>query len=294
MARFGRIVTAMVTPFDTKGNVDFEKTTLLIEYLLKNGTDSLVITGTTGESPTLTKQEKLALYDHVVKVVDKRVPVIAGTGNYNTKESIELTKEAEKIGVDGILLVTPYYNKPSQEGLYQHFRAIAMETELPIMIYNIPGRSVIEIAPETVIRLSQIPNIVAVKDAGGDLDKMTQIIANTADDFELYVGDDSLTLPAMSIGAVGVVSVASHVIGKEMQAMINSYLAGDVQKAAKWHQHLLPLMKQLFAQPSPAPVKTALQLKGIHVGTVRLPLVPLNAEEREELRRVLNNVSQEV
>lgn len=290
MARFGRIVTAMVTPFDAKGNVDFEKTTLLIEYLLKNGTDSLVVAGTTGESPTLTKQEKLALFEHVVKVVDKRVPVIAGTGNYDTKESIELTKEAETIGVDGILLVAPYYNKPSQEGLYEHFRTIAMETELPIMIYNIPGRSVVEIAPETVIRLSEIPNIVAIKDAGGDLEKMTQIIAGTAADFELYVGDDSLTLPALSIGGVGVVSVASHVIGKEMQAMMNSFLAGDVQKAARWHQRLLPLMKQLFAQPSPAPVKTALQLKGMNVGSVRLPLVPLTAEEREQLQDVLNRV----
>lgn len=290
MARFGRIVTAMVTPFDAKGNVDFEKTTLLIEYLLKNGTDSLVVAGTTGESPTLTKQEKLALFEHVVKVVDKRVPVIAGTGNYDTKESIELTKEAETIGVDGILLVAPYYNKPSQEGLYEHFRTIAMETELPIMIYNIPGRSVVEIAPETVIRLSEIPNIVAIKDAGGDLEKMTQIIAGTAADFELYVGDDSLTLPVLSIGGVGVVSVASHVIGKEMQAMMNSFLAGDVQKAARWHQRLLPLMKQLFAQPSPAPVKTALQLKGMNVGSVRLPLVPLTAEEREQLQDVLNRV----
>ncbi len=292
MPRFGRIVTAMVTPFDKNGNVDFEKTTLLIEYLLKNGTDSLVVSGTTGESPTLTKQEKLALFEHVVKVVDKRVPVIAGTGNYNTKESIDFTKEAEQIGVDGVLLVAPYYNKPSQAGLYEHFKAIAAETELPIMLYNIPGRSVVEIAPETVIKLSEIPNIVAIKDAGGDLDKMTTIIANTPDDFELYVGDDGLTLPSLAIGGVGVVSVASHVIGSEMQEMINSFLAGDYKKAARWHQKLLPVMNQLFAQPSPAPVKTALQLKGLNVGSVRLPLVPLTAEEREELQNVLNQIAE--
>lgn len=292
MPRFGRIVTAMVTPFDKNGNVDFEKTTLLIEYLLKNGTDSLVVSGTTGESPTLTKQEKLALFEHVVKVVDKRVPVIAGTGNYNTKESIDFTKEAEQIGVDGVLLVAPYYNKPSQAGLYEHFKAIAAETELPIMLYNIPGRSLVEIAPETVIKLSEIPNIVAIKDAGGDLDKMTTIIANTPDDFELYVGDDGLTLPSLAIGGVGVVSVASHVIGSEMQEMINSFLAGDYKKAARWHQKLLPVMNQLFAQPSPAPVKTALQLKGLNVGSVRLPLVPLTAEEREELQNVLNQIAE--
>lgn len=292
MPRFGRIVTAMVTPFDKNGNVDFEKTTLLIEYLLKNGTDSLVVSGTTGESPTLTKQEKLALFEHVVKVVDKRVPVIAGTGNYNTKESIDFTKEAEQIGVDGVLLVAPYYNKPSQAGLYEHFKAIAAETELPIMLYNIPGRSVVEIAPETVIKLSEIPNIVVIKDAGGDLDKMTTIIANTPDDFELYVGDDGLTLPSLAIGGVGVVSVASHVIGSEMQEMINSFLAGDYKKAARWHQKLLPVMNQLFAQPSPAPVKTALQLKGLNVGSVRLPLVPLTAEEREELQNVLNQIAE--
>lgn len=292
MPRFGRIVTAMVTPFDKNGNVDFEKTTLLIEYLLKNGTDSLVVSGTTGESPTLTKQEKLALFEHVVKVVDKRVPVIAGTGNYNTKESIDFTKEAEQIGVDGVLLVAPYYNKPSQAGLYEHFKAIAAETELPIMLYNIPGRSVVEIAPDTVIKLSEIPNIVAIKDAGGDLDKMTTIIANTPDDFELYVGDDGLTLPSLAIGGVGVVSVASHVIGSEMQEMINSFLAGDYKKATRWHQKLLPVMNQLFAQPSPAPVKTALQLKGLNVGSVRLPLVPLTAEEREELQNVLNQIAE--
>ena len=180
MANFGRIATAMVTPFDAKGNIDFHKTTQLIEYLINNGTDALVVSGTTGESPTLSKEEKIALFEHTVKVVDKRVPVIAGTGSYNTKESVELTKKAEKIGVDGILLVAPYYNKPNQEGLYEHFKTIAENTDLPIMLYNIPGRSVVNIEPETVIRLSEIPNIKAIKEAGGNLDQMTEIIANTA------------------------------------------------------------------------------------------------------------------
>lgn len=290
MANFGRIATAMVTPFDAKGNIDFHKTTRLIEYLINNGTDTLVVSGTTGESPTLSKEEKIALFEHTVKVVDKRVPVIAGTGNYNTRESVELTKKAEKIGVDGILLVAPYYNKPNQAGLYEHFKTIAENTDLPIMLYNIPGRSVVNIEPETVIRLSEIPNIKAIKEAGGNLDQMTEIIANTPDDFELYSGDDGFTLPVLAIGGAGVVSVASHIIGNEMQQMIQAFLAGDHRKAAKLHQKLLPLMKGLFKAPSPVPVKTALQIKGINVGSVRLPLVPLTEDERSELTKLLQTI----
>ena len=290
MANFGRIATAMVTPFDAKGNIDFHKTTRLIEYLINNGTDALVVSGTTGESPTLSKEEKIALFEHTVKVVDKRVPVIAGTGSYNTRESVELTKKAEKIGVDGILLVAPYYNKPNQAGLYEHFKTIAENTDLPIMLYNIPGRSVVNIEPETVIRLSEIPNIKAIKEAGGSLDQMTEIIANTPDDFELYSGDDGFTLPVLAIGGAGVVSVASHIIGNEMKQMIQAFLAGDHRKAAKLHQKLLPLMKGLFKAPSPVPVKTALQIKGINVGSVRLPLVPLTEDERSELTKLLQTI----
>lgn len=290
MANFGRIATAMVTPFDAKGNIDFHKTTRLIEYLINNGTDALVVSGTTGESPTLSKEEKIALFEHTVKVVDKRVPVIAGTGSYNTRESVELTKKAEKIGVDGILLVAPYYNKPNQAGLYEHFTTIAENTDLPIMLYNIPGRSVVNIEPETVIRLSEIPNIKAIKEAGGNLDQMTEIIANTPDDFELYSGDDGFTLPVLAIGGAGVVSVASHIIGNEMKQMIQAFLAGDHRKAAKLHQKLLPLMKGLFKAPSPVPVKTALQIKGINVGSVRLPLVPLTEDERSELTKLLQTI----
>jgi len=290
MSIFGRVSTAMVTPFDAKGNIDFQKTSHLVEYLLKNGSDSLVISGTTGESPTLTFEEKAALFKHVVNVVDKRVPVIAGTGNYNTKDSIELTKKAEDIGVDAILLVAPYYNKPNQEGLYQHFKAIAESTSLPVMIYNIPGRSSVNIEPETIIRLSEVPNIKAVKEASGNLVQMTQIIANTPDDFVLYCGDDSLALPTLSIGGVGVVSVAAHIIGNEMQQMIQAFFTGNVTEAAKWHQKLLPIMKGLFAAPSPAPVKTALQLKGLNVGSVRLPLVPLTEKERNELAELLKTL----
>lgn len=289
MVLFGRVSTAMVTPFDHKGHIDFAKTTKLVNHLIENGTESLVVAGTTGESPTLSKEEKIALFEHIVKVVDKRIPVIAGTGSNNTYASIELTKKAEQIGVDAIMIVAPYYNKPNQEGLYQHFKAVAEATTLPVMVYNIPGRSVVNILPDTVIRLSNIANIVAVKEASGDLNAMTKIIANTDDDFLLYSGDDSLTLPILSIGGAGIVSVAAHVIGKEMQEMVQAFLGGEVEKAAKMHQHLLPIMQGLFTAPSPAPVKTALQLKGLDVGSVRLPLVPLSEQERKTLSELINH-----
>lgn len=288
MALFGRVSTAMVTPFDNKGHIDFAKTTQLIHYLIENGTDSLVVAGTTGESPTLTKEEKIALFQHVVKVVDKRIPVIAGTGSNNTYASIELTKKAEQLGVDGIMVVAPYYNKPNQEGLYQHFKEIAESTTLPVMVYNIPSRSVVNILPDTIIRLAEVPNIVAVKEASGDLNAMTKIIANTSDDFFLYSGDDGIALPVLSIGGTGVVSVASHIIGNEMQEMVQAFLNGDTKEAAKLHQSLLPMMEGLFKAPSPVPVKTALQLKGLNVGSVRLPLVPLTEQERNALITLLN------
>jgi 4-hydroxy-tetrahydrodipicolinate synthase len=287
---FGRVSTAMVTPFDHKGNIDFSKTTQLINYLIDNGTDSLVVAGTTGESPTLTKEEKVALFRHVVKAVNGRIPVVAGTGSNNTHASIELTKKAAEAGVDAIMLVAPYYNKPSQEGLFQHFKNIADSTSLPVMLYNIPGRSSVNIDPDTIIRLSEVENIIAVKEAGGNLDAMTDIISNTSVDFSLYSGDDGLTLPIMSIGGNGIVSVASHVIGREMQEMIKDFLEGDVSAAAKTHQKLLPVMKGLFTSPSPTPVKTALQLKGLDVGSVRLPLIPLSESERTKLSRLLNTI----
>lgn len=287
MISFGRVSTAMVTPFDSKENIDFERTTQLVNYLINNGTDSLVVAGTTGESPVLTVEEKVALFRHTVKAADGRVPVVAGTGSNNTRQSVELTRKAEEAGVDAIMLVAPYYNKPNQEGLYRHFKTIAEATALPVMIYNIPGRSSVNIAPETIIKLSKLPNVVAVKEASGDLDAVTEIIAGTDDDFQVYSGDDSLTLPVLSVGGAGIVSVASHVAGNEMQQMIDSFLSGDYKEAAKMHQQLLPLMKGLFAAPSPVPVKTALQLKGMDMGAVRLPLVPLTEAERAALQKLL-------
>lgn len=291
---FGQILTAMVTPFDHNEDIDFPATRNLINFLISNGTQGLVVSGTTGESPTLTDEEKVQLFKFTVEVVNGRVPVIAGTGSYSTKASINLTKQATDAGVDGIMLVVPYYNKPSQEGLYQHFQTIAATTSLPIMLYNIPGRSVVNMSLDTIIRLSEIPNIVAIKEAGGNLDTMSEIISNTREDFSLYSGDDGLTIPVLSIGGTGVISVASHIIGNEMQAMIAKFNNGNVREAAMDHRRLLPVMKALFAAPNPTPVKTALNLKGVPVGGVRLPMVPLNAEELTTLKEVLTTLPEGV
>lgn len=285
---FGHVLTAMVTPFDEYGEIDFPATENLINYLLENGTDGLIVSGTTGESPTLSEQEKVDLFQFTVKVVNGRAPVIAGTGSNNTRGSIDLTKRAEEAGVDGIMLVAPYYNNPSQEGLYQHFKAIAKATTLPVILYNVPGRSVVNIDIDTVIRLSKIDNIVSIKEANGNLDAMTEVINATPEDFTLYSGDDSLTLPTLLIGGVGVISVSAHVLGNEMQEMIAHFNSGNLQEAAKIHGELLPKIKALFAAPSPSPVKAALNLKGVSVGGVRLPMIPLNDAELETLQRALN------
>lgn len=284
---FGQVLTAMVTPFDQNGEIDFNATKTLVEHLITNGTDGLVVAGTTGESPTLTTGEKIELFKCVVEAAAGRVHVIAGTGSNNTQASMSLTKLAEETGVDGIMLVAPYYNKPSQEGLYQHFKTIAESTSLPVMLYNIPGRSIVNISVETVVRLSEIPNVVSIKEASGNLDAMAEIISKTPSDFTLYSGDDGLTIPVLAIGGAGVISVASHIIGNDMQEMINAFKNGDVQKAAATHRNLLPIMRALFIAPSPSPVKAALNLNGIQVGGVRLPMVPLSNKEQSALEKVL-------
>jgi 4-hydroxy-tetrahydrodipicolinate synthase len=277
----------MVTPFDANGEIDFQATETLVEHLIANGSDGVVVAGTTGESPTLSTEEKVALFKFVVKTVNGRISVIAGTGSNNTRASISLTKQAEEAGVDGIMLVAPYYNKPSQEGLFRHFQAIAAATSLPVMLYNIPGRSVVNMSVELIVRLSEIDNIVSVKEASGDLDAMAAIIEGTPDNFSLYSGDDGLTLPVLAIGGQGIVSVASHIIGNEMQEMIASFKQGDTVGAAAAHRQLLPVMKALFAAPSPTPVKTALNLTGVPVGSVRLPMIPLTAEQTGALKQAL-------
>lgn len=284
---FGQLLTAMVTPFDQEGRIDFEATRALVNYLISNGTDGIVVAGTTGESPTLSTAEKVDLFKFVVEVVAGRASVIAGTGTNSTGSSIELTELASNVGVDGIMLVAPYYNKPNQEGLYLHFKTIAESTHLPIMLYNIPGRSGVNINAETIVRLSQIENIVCVKEASGDLEAMANIIQNTPDDFKLYSGDDGLTLPVLAIGGHGIVSVASHIIGNDMKQMITAFQTGDIQAAAALHRQLLPIMKSMFIAPNPAPVKVALEMVGQNVGSVRLPLVPLTEAEKETVHSAI-------
>lgn len=284
---FGQVVTAMVTPFDAKGDIDFQATQKLVEHLIANGTDAVVVAGTTGESPALSTDEKIELFKFVVEIAGGRIPVIAGTGSNDTRSSISLTRAAEEIGADGVMLVTPYYNKPSQEGMFQHFQAIAASTCLPVMLYNIPGRSAVNLLPETTIRLSAIDNITAIKEASGNLDAAAAIIENTPADFAVYSGDDGLTLPMLSIGSQGIVSVAAHIIGNDMQEMVTLFRGGNVQEAAAMHRKLLPVMHALFAAPNPVPVKTALNLSGVEVGGVRLPMIPLNRQEQLALQQVL-------
>lgn len=272
----GKIATAMVTPFSEAGTIDFDKTEKLIEHLIENGTDSLVVSGTTGESPTLTWDEIEKLVTFTVQKVNGRIPVIAGTGSNCTQTSIEATKRVESCGVDGVMLVTPYYNKPDQKGMYAHFLAIAKSTTLPILLYNIPGRSVVNMLPETTIALSKVDNIVAIKEASGDLEQMAAIIEGTADDFKVYSGDDGLTLPLLSIGGDGVVSVSSHIVGNEMQQMISAFEEGHVKEAAAMHRKLLPVFNALFSAPNPVPLKYVLKEIGVDAGGVRLPLVELD------------------
>src|SRR5690554_2295669 len=246
----GQVLTAMITPMNKDCSVNYPAAVELAQKLGENGSDGVVLSGTTGESPTLSFGEKVKLFSTVTDALGGQMTIIAGTGSNNTQDSIALTKAAEEAGVDGIMLVTPYYNKPAQEGLYQHFKTIAEATRLPVMLYNIPGRSAVNMAPETIIRLAEIPNIVSVKEASGNLDAASMIIEATSDDFTLYSGDDGLTLPLMAIGADGIVSVASHIIGNEMQAMIADFTSGNLKEAAAKHRKLLPVMNALFAAPN--------------------------------------------
>ncbi|MBC1394836.1 4-hydroxy-tetrahydrodipicolinate synthase [Listeria welshimeri] len=289
----GKVITAMVTPIHPeKDKVCKKRIHHLVNHLIANGSDGLVVAGTTGESPTLSHDEKIKLFRQVIETNAGRAKLIAGTGSNNTAETIAFTKEvAELGGIDAVLVVAPYYNKPNQDGLYAHFVAVAEASDLPVVIYNIPGRSVVNIEPETIIRLAKLPNIVGVKESSGNLDNISKIIAETPEDFLVYSGDDSLTLPILAVGGDGVISVASHVVGKEMQEMIQAFARGEVQKAASIHRSLLPIMNGLFAVPNPAPTKYLLNQLGISVGPVRLPLVDLNAEQGTKLQAILEGLS---
>jgi 4-hydroxy-tetrahydrodipicolinate synthase len=280
---FGRLLTAMCTSFTPEGEIDWEAQGDLIEHLIQTGTDTIVVSGTTAESPTLTKDEKLALFSYTVKKVANRIKIIAGVGSNNTAETVQFTRLAAETGVDGVMGVVPYYNKPSQEGIYQHFVAIANATSLPVMLYNVPGRTGTNMNAETMIRLAELDNVIAIKEASGDLSQITKVIANVPDDVVVYSGDDSLTLPVLAAGGDGIVSVASHLVGLEMKEMINAYLSGNVKRAAKLHQQYQPVFEGIFSAPSPSPLKYALAKKGLINSKVRLPLVEMTADEKQKV-----------
>jgi 4-hydroxy-tetrahydrodipicolinate synthase len=290
MIKLGKLITAMVTPFDSELKVDYQAAWELAQRLVESGSDGLVVAGTTGESPTLNQNEKITLFKTVVEAVGGKAIVIAGTGNYDTAASIELTREAEQAGVDGIMLVAPYYNKPSQEGLYRHFRSIAEVTRLPVLIYNIPGRTGVNLNPETLIRLAELNNIVAVKEASRDLAQISRIYETAPKGFQIYSGDDALTLPVMSVGGVGVISVAGHIVGRKMQEMITLFERGDIITAALINAELGPLYRALFATTNPTMVKTACNLMGLRVGGLRLPLIEATPGETELMREVLKSL----
>lgn len=291
MINFGRIQTAMITPFNEDLEIDFNEVSRLVEHLIATGTDSIVVGGTTGESPTLTHEEKLMLFHHVKNVAGERVLVIANVGSNNTKDSIAFAKEVESQGkADGIMLVNPYYNKPSKEGLYQHFKAIAESTKLPIMLYNIPGRTAVNTPAETIIELAKIPNIVAVKESSGDLSQIATIIEHTPKDFYVYSGDDNLTLPILALGGYGVVSVASHIIGNEMRDMIDEFFNGNVVEAANLHRKMLPIFEGIFFTTNPVPIKAIMRKSGFDVGSVRLPLVDVTVTEKYAIHNLMQQI----
>lgn len=280
----------MVTPFNSDFTVNYELAGKMARHLIQSGSDGLVVAGTTGEGPTLTREEKIELYRVVVDEVGGRALVIANTGGNSTSESMALSLAAEKIGVDGVMLVVPYYNKPSQEGLYQHFKAVSESIDLPMVIYNVPGRTSANILPQTIQRLAQLSNIVAIKEACGNMDQISELRRLMPEDFAIYSGDDSLLLPILALGGKGVISVASHLAGERMQEMIDAFHSGNTALAAEIHLELYPFLKGMFVTVNPVPIKCALNLTGWLVGRPRLPLVEATEDEKEYIRSLLKDL----
>lgn len=287
--RFGAVVTAMVTPFKEDFSLDLERAQEVAAWLLDNGSDSLVVAGTTGEGPTLSDEEKIELWRATVAAAKGKGKVVAGTGTYDTAHSVHLTEEAERAGCDGVLVVTPYYNKPPQSGLYEHFTAVARATSLPVILYNIPGRTSVRISHETLLRLAEVENIIGVKDATGDFIGASELIAAAPGGFEVISGDDAATFALVCLGATGVISVTSHVAGEQMGEMIALTERGDIDGARKIHHQLQPLFKALFITTSPIPIKAAMGLIGQPVGPPRLPLVPATKEEIAAVEKALED-----
>jgi 4-hydroxy-tetrahydrodipicolinate synthase len=285
----GRLLTAIVTPFHPDGSVNYEAAAQVARHLVDTGSDGVVVSGTTGESPTLSAEEKVALFRKVREAVGDRAAVVAGTGNYCTAESVELTQEAERQGVHAVMAVVPYYNNPPQEGLYRHFRAIAESTGLPVILYNIPARSPRNLEAETVVRLAEIPNIVAVKEASGKLEQATEIIARTPSSFKLYSGDDSATLPLMALGGYGIISVAAHVVGRQIRQMLEAFVAGRHAEAAEINGRLLPFYQACFCTTNPIPIKAMVNLLGIPAGGLRLPMIEADEKVLATVRQAMKD-----
>lgn len=289
--KLARVLTAMVTPFAEDLSVDYPKARALARRLVQGGSDGLVVSGTTGESPTLSREEKLKLFEVVLDEVGDEAVVFAGTGTNDTRASIEMTRDAERLGVHGAMLVTPYYNKPPQAGLYRHFAQIAESTGLPLLVYNVPGRTSVNLAADTMARLARdFDNIVAVKEASGVLEQVAEIRSKAPDGFVVYSGDDNMTIPIMAVGGDGIVSVASHVAGPAMQEMIAAFVAGDTARAGALHRRLLPLFKVIFVTTNPIPIKAALTLAGFDAGPLRPPLVEATEAERAQIRKVMESL----
>ena len=287
----GEVITAMVTPFNEKREIDYPAVEKLARHLADNGSDAILVAGTTGESPTLTHDEEYALLYAVKGTVSGDAKIIIGAGSNSTRTAVDVAKKVETLGADAILSVVPYYNKPNQQGMIEHFGAIAKSTNLPIILYNIPSRTGVNMLPQTVAFLAkEYSNIVALKQSNSDLDLISELKAQCPKDFAIYCGDDSLTLPMLSLGAHGVVSVASHVVGEEIKSMIHNYKSGQVKAARNMHQTLFPLFKKLFMAPNPVPVKAVLSRLKLIENYVRRPLFELNELERSELFDCLNSV----
>lgn len=291
----GEVITAMVTPFNSKREIDYPSVEKLARHLVDTGSDAILVAGTTGESPTLTHEEEYELLYAVKGAVSGDAKIIMGAGSNSTKTAVETTKKVETLGADAILSVVPYYNKPSQQGMIEHFSAIAKSTNLPIIMYNIPSRTGVNMLPSTAAFLAkEYSNIVALKQSNGDMDLISELKAKCPKDFTIYCGDDSLTLPMLSLGAHGVISVASHVVGEEIKSLIHNYKSGQVKAARNMHNVLFPLFKKLFMAPNPVPVKAVLSKIGIIENYVRRPLVELSEMERLELFDCFNSVIQEL
>ena len=287
MEKLGRLLTAMVTPFNAEGKVDYAQARKLARALIDSGSDGVVVSGTTGECSTLSREEKLRIFAEVKSEVGASGVVIAGTGSNSTTDSLELSREAEKAGVDGCLLVVPYYNRPTQEGLFQHFKTIAQAVNLPCILYNVPSRTVTNLTAETSIKLSQVDNIVGIKEASGNLNQITRIICGTRGDFLVYSGNDSDTLPILALGGYGVISVASHLVGLKIKQMILNILDGETEKAAAIHSDLLSLVDALFVVANPIPTKYALNYLGFAVGKPRLPLTEPDEKSKAIIEQTL-------